>query len=171
MLDYIVNNKEWIFSGIGISGVVLLFWIFMHFYRRKDLPYRENMPNNTSQTQPVNATQVGDIPQEDVCRIVEELEETPPLHSDDARKNYVGLNVDWLTEYYSANKKNDDLIRVSLTVVTESFRPISVHCEVNLSDYKQFSILKREAKIRVVGKIVKFESYFFELSDVRLYFQ
>lgn len=171
MLDYILNNKEWIFSGIGVSTIVLLFLCFKYFFRRNNPPQRQNTPNSTSNPQPVTMVQTGDIPQDEVCRIVQELREMPPLQHDDLRKNYVGLKVDWLTEYFSAYKRNDDLIRVNLTLITKSSRDIDIVCEVKLSEYKQFSILKRGAKIRVVGEIAKFESSSFEISNVRLFFQ
>jgi hypothetical protein len=99
------------------------------------------------------------------------MEKMPPLHLDEVRKKYVGLNVDWFAEYSSAYKLNDDLIRVALTAITKSFRPISVWCEVRLSEYKQFSILKKKTKVRVIGTILKFGDYYFELSNVKLFFQ
>jgi hypothetical protein len=129
------------------------------------------MMTNTSDHQPATPVLVGDVPQDKVYQIIQELQLIPPLHVDDIKKHYVGLKVDWLTEYYSAYKKNDDWIRVNLTLITESSRPIDVNCEVKLSEYKQFAILKRGSKVRVTGEIAKFESYSFEMSNVRLFFE
>lgn len=174
MLDYILKNKEWIFSGAGVSAVGLLFLALRYFFRRNALIHRKNeqsIPTNTPESQPHRMIQPGDIPQEDVYRILQELEEMPPLHLEDVIQNYIGLSVNWLTEYGSAYKKDDDLIRVLLTLTTKSFRPINVSCEVKLSEYKQFSILKRKAKVRVMGNISKFEPYSFELSNVKLFFE
>ena len=171
MLDYILKNKEWIFSGIGVSTIVLLFLCFKYFFRRNNPPNRQNTLNSTPNPQPGTMVQAGDIPQDEVYRIVKEIEEMPPLHVHDVRKNYIGLKVDWLTEYGLAHKRNDDFIQVILTLATKSTLRLGVVCEVKLSEYKQFSILKRGAKIRVVGEIAKFESDFFEISNVRLFFQ
>jgi hypothetical protein len=171
MLDYILKNKEWIFSGIGVSTIGLLFLCFKYFFRRNNPPHRQNTLNSTPNPQPGTMVQTGDISQDEVYRIVKELQEMPPLHLDDVRKNYVGLKVDWLTEYSSAQKKNDDFIQVILTLATKSTLRLGVVCEVKLSEYKQFSILKRGAKIRVVGEIAKFKSNYFEISNVRLFFQ
>ena len=169
MLDYILKNKEWIFSGIGVSTIALLFLCFKYFFRR-NRSHTQNAADNTSNSESILEVSDGEFPQEDVYRIMKELEKMPPLHVDDMRRNYVGLKVDWLTEYFSAYEKDDDLIRVNLTLLTKSTRPINVNCEVKLSEYKKFSILKRGAKVRVVGEIAKFESYSFDLSKVMLFF-
>lgn len=175
MLDYIMENKEWIFSGIGISAGGVIFLVFKYFWHRnqniKAMPRTSSAPQTPIITGSPSQTINSDIPQDDIYRIVQEVEDMPPLHFDDVRKNYIGLNVDWLTEYHSAYKKSDDLIRVDLTAITKSFRPINVYCEVSLSEYKQFSILKRKARVRITGTISKFDSHSFWLSNVKLYFQ
>jgi hypothetical protein len=174
LLDYILKNKEWIFSGIGVTVIVLLGLVFKYLLRKKDVTNRKNVEsiqNNSGESDISKIGQAGDMAQEDVYRIIQELEGMPPLHIDDVTKNYIGLNVDWLTEYNSAYKKGGDLIRVFLTLITESNRPINVRCEVKLSEYKQFSILKRNAKVRVIGKIASFDSYDIELSNIKLFFQ
>jgi len=182
MIDYILHNKEWIFSGIGVTILGLLFLIIRYFFKKKHISIKgpEGITTNITKPEPPYTAHENSMPQEDVYKITRELEEMPPLHLDDITKNYIGLNVDWLTEYSSAYKKDNDLIRVHLRLITKLFqpifvrlifvRPIFVWCEVKLSDYKQFSILKRNAKIRVIGKIIKFEPYSIELSDVNLFF-
>jgi len=182
MVDYILNNKEWIFSGIGVAIFIYLIPLLIrHLYKKKHPVFIKdkdiissniNTISNITKPEYHEIVQDSAMPQDDVLKIIEELEEMPPLHLDDVTKNYVGINVDWLTEYSSASKitKDDDLIDVSLYLISKSFRPICVRCEVNLSDYKQFSILKRNAKIRVVGKIAKFRPYYIELSNVKLFF-
>jgi len=180
MLDYILNNKEWIFSGIGVTIFIYLIPLLIrHLYKKKhpvNIKDKESISSNivtisnVTESESHEIVQDSAMPQDDLIRIIKELKEMPPLHLDDVTKNYIGINVDWLTEYWSAYKKDDDLIRVSLELISESFRPIEVRCEVKLSDYKQFSILKRNAKIRVIGKIAKFEPYYIELSNVKLFF-
>lgn len=174
MLDYIMKNKEWIFSGIGVSLIAGLLFVIKHVWQtNKKIETVANtvaLPEPAAkgiESQDVKST---DILQDDIERVVQEVEDMPPLHLDDVRKNYIGLYVDWMTEYCSAYKKDDDIIRVSLTAITTCFRPINVNCEVSLSEYKQFSILKRKAKVRIVGTISKFDSYSFELSNVKLFF-
>ena len=185
MLDYILNNKEWIFSGVGVLSVIVLLLglVFNYWFRKNGVIYRrdvESIRNNigeseipkivVGESEIPKIVEVGDMVQEDVYGIIQELERMPPLHLYDVTKKYIGLNVDWLTEYASAYKKDEDLIRVFLYLITKSFRPIYVFCEVNLSEYNQFSILKRNAKVRVIGKIAHFDCYYIELSNVKLFF-
>jgi len=170
LIDYILKNKEWIFSGIGVSTIALLFIIFKYFIHHKTPLTNKDKPKGTN-VQSDSVIQSGDIPQNQVYRIIKEIEEMPPLQLDSIRKHYIGLNVDWLTEYYSAYKAENGLIKVYLTLITESFRPINVNCEVNFSEYKQFSIVKRGTKIKIIGEISKFEDYSFWIKNAKLFFQ
>lgn len=47
MIDYILNNKEWIFSGIGVSAIALIFLCFKYFFRQNNPPHRKNIVNST----------------------------------------------------------------------------------------------------------------------------
>jgi hypothetical protein len=173
LFEYILDNKEWIFSGIGVFILGLIF-LFFKYFLKKDRSQEKNIEiisRNIPNSEISNLAPTSDIAQEEVFKIIQDFESLPPLQLDDIRRHYRGLNVDWMTEYSSVYKKDDDVIRVSLHLITKSFRPISVHCEVKLSEYKQFSILKRKAKIRVTGKVIEFRPYSIELSDVKLVFQ
>ena len=173
MLDYILKNKEWLFSGIGVTFIGLLL-LFIRYLFKKKTPRTKNdierVTNNITKAKTNGIVHVSAMSQEDVYRIIQELKEMPPLHIEDITKNYVGLNVDLLTEYFSAYQKDADLIRVQLFLIGNSFNPVTVWCEVNLSEYKQFSILKKNAKIRVIGKIAKIDLYSVSLSNVKLFF-
>lgn len=202
MIDYILGNKEWIFSGIGITVLYLLYLLIKHLFKKKSpitLKDIKSIPSSVKQSEVYEVKQLnfkgeGDsdtdklrrsdnkqethitkksyMSQEDARRITKELNEMPPLHINDVAKNYTGFNIDWMTEYSTASIRKDDLIGV--TVLMEAIgtiRPIVIHFEVNLSEYKQFSILKSGAKIRVTGQIVKFEPYIIELSNVVIFFE
>ena len=106
----------------------------------------------------------------EVYNIMKKIDQLPPLQIEEFCKNYIGLKVNWITEYNSADKQGDDKIRVRLHLISKSFRPISVCCEVNLSEHKKFTILNKKAKVRVNGEITIFEEYNIELSNVTLSF-
>lgn len=174
MLDYIMKNKEWIFSGIGVSIIAGLFFAVKYVWQMnekiKTVANTTGLPQPTANEIESQGVRSTDILQDDISRIVLEVENMPPLQLDDVRKNYIGLYVDWMTKYSYAYKKNGDIIRVSLTAITTCFHPINVNCEVSLPEYRQFSILKRNAKVRIIGTISKFDNYSFELSNVTLFF-
>jgi hypothetical protein len=198
MLDYILKNKEWMFSGIGVAIILLIINYFSQKKSTKTSKDIESIPSSVKQPEVFEVKQInskGDddtdtdklsrsdneqetyitkqsyITQEDARRITRELDEMPPLHIDDVTKNYIGFNVDWITEYFSAHKIKDDLIGVRVFIeASGTVRPIVIHFQVYLSEYKQFSILKSGDKIRVTGQIVKFEPYIIELSNVRVFF-
>jgi hypothetical protein len=163
ILDYIFKNKEWIFSGIGVTLLGLFFFLIKHFLSKKSPMIREEIKNiaeTSTNLEPIKIIRSSAMSQEDVGRIMKELDDMPPLHIDDITKNYLGFDVNWLTRYSSASKDKDDLINVCLTIdLRHTVRPILIYCTVKLSDYRQFSILKSGAKVRVVGKIDKFDHY------------
>ncbi len=187
---------SWIIVGVVVSILmaVLLYSCYWFGYNFKDLfpKLTKTGPALAKPEQEVIATELAkpeqevitpmprdittilqtcNMPQNDVLRLINYLEALPPLLVADLTKHYIGLTVDWLTEYSSARKRTDSLIRVCLFLITDSYRPIQVWCEVDLLEYKRFSILKSKAKIRVTGNIVGFHPYYVELSNVRLYFE
>jgi hypothetical protein len=91
----------------------------------------------------------------------------------DFRKNYIGLTANWCTKYVSARKVDDSSIRVMLELLTplRLLRPVHIWCVVDLSEYKQFSVLKRRARIRITGNIAELEWDSITLSNVTLYFE
>jgi hypothetical protein len=39
-MNWIINNKEWLFSGLGITIITLIFWFLRHYFKEK--PERTN---------------------------------------------------------------------------------------------------------------------------------
>jgi SPFH domain / Band 7 family len=64
-IDYIVKNKEWIFSGIGVFGISAVLWICRLFFQ----PWRRKRAENTSKSElshkkTSGPTDIDGIPQE-----------------------------------------------------------------------------------------------------------
>ena len=107
ILDYIFKNKEWIFSGIGVTLLGLFFFLIKHFLSKKSPMIREEIKNiaeTSTNLEPIKIIRSSAMSQEDVGRIMKELDDMPPLHIDDITKNYLGFDVNWLTRYSSASK-------------------------------------------------------------------
>jgi len=169
MIKYILDNKEWIFSGIGVlffSGIFILIRYLILRNRKVIPPTIEGISEDLK----VEATQNSDISQFDVPKIMKSLDDIPPLQLEENLKKFTGLNINWTATYSSAYKKEDDSARIRLDLDVKSFRPITLWCEVKLSDYKKLKILKKNTKIRIIGEITKFENYHIKLSNVKLIF-
>ena len=83
MFDYILKNKEWIFSGIGVSAITIIFLVFKNFWRKNQ--NIETIPNSTAGSQAPTIT--SDIPQDDIYKIVREWKRCPHYISTRLEKN------------------------------------------------------------------------------------
>lgn len=163
IIDYLVNNKEWMFSGIGVVvlGFVLTrLWprIFHRGEQRSGTVIviqagsSERSPlGEPRQQYAANITKVAAIT---LAEIVDALEKAPPLQREDVAKRYEGLIVQWETKLWNAemiDDDNDDEVRLTL-----DFGPGNTHlvyCNVKLSDYKELGVLPKGSPITVMGKI------------------
>ena len=97
--------------------------------------------------------------------------DAPPLQRDRVAESYVGLRVEWETEFVSGRVSADGgSIRLHLTVPDAKHQPKSVWCDVSTSDYRELGILPEGAKVRVSGEIQQVVSYGVDLKDARLHF-
>lgn len=169
MIKYILNNKEWIFSGIGVlffSGFIILIRYLIPKIKKFFTPANDVITEDSE----IENNQKSDISQFDVPSIMKSFDDVPPVQLEENLKKFVGLNINWTATYSSAYKKTEDSVRISLDLNVNSFRPITLWCEVNLSEYNQLNILKKNTQIRIIGEIAKFEVYHIELSNVTLIF-
>jgi hypothetical protein len=91
--------------------------------------------------------------------IFAELEKLPPLQREEIAKNYVGINVDWDAEPYSAKrvqKEGSDTKLVDLCFRSTDDKLI--WCDkVDISNYPEFKIMKTGTKVRVTGTISRID--------------
>ena len=155
MIKYILDNKEWVFSGIGVlffSGIFILIR-YLTLRNRKVIP---STIKGISEDLKVEAAQNSDISQFDVPKIMKSLDDIPPLQLEENLKKFTGLNINWTATYSSAYKKEGDHARIRFDLDVKSFRPVTLWCEVKLSDYKKLKLLKKNAKIRIIAQDAKF---------------
>jgi hypothetical protein len=180
ILEYVNKNKEWLFSGVGVA---VIGYVAAHFWGR---PNTKSQPaqsaviivqTSTQEAQQFNGTEQIDqgapahitkISTITLAEILTTLEKAPPLQKNEIAKNYNGLNVQWETKLWSAEKKADELVNLTL-----DFGPSDmhlVHCSVRLSDYRELGILPKGAPITVIGHIKEIGRQSATLDDVQLFF-
>ncbi|MEE9167464.1 MAG: hypothetical protein V3U24_08425 [Candidatus Neomarinimicrobiota bacterium] len=184
MIDWIIENKEWLFSGIGVLPVAVIMPKLITLIRKKltqpeskaDLEIQ--VPSLLSKTRAQDESYKAQDSQDESKptildrnelspgRILEVLENTPPLQHQDIIKHYIGMPVDWDVAFFSARKQKDGMIRLTL-----SHPEIGgiISCSVRLSEYKEIAVMKKGAKLRVTGTIADISDPCFDLSDVKLH--
>lgn len=174
MFRFILDNKEWIFSGIGVAVIGILITIL----RRKSTksPQVVIHVSGTDQTQseeiqsvdvsPVSIERISPITFEDISKAINEA---PPFQRQQVAKNFVGIRVEWDAFLKGAYGDKDDMVRLRLT--TNKKMPLdTIHCKVPLSQYSELGVLPEGTRIRIQGKIEEADTYDVSLADVRLFF-
>jgi hypothetical protein len=79
------------------------------------------------------------------------VEDAPPLQRDRIANSYIGLRVEWDTEYTNGSKLDNGHIKLQLSPFGKIHT--SVWCEVPEDEYRELAILPNRSKIRVYGEI------------------
>jgi hypothetical protein len=178
ILDLLIKNKEWLFSGIGIVLILGLFSIIRKLiYRQKKESIPLSGPQNLKvifESPPSPAiietksapysTPANIVPLESLSpsEIFRTIREAPLLQQDEITKHYIGLKVTWEGKLSSASTKENDIVRMYMYSL---YDPIVF--EVNKNDYPGLGLLKKDTIITIEGIIDKIEGYF-TIKDARI---
>jgi hypothetical protein len=172
MLKWLLNNKEWLFSGGGIVVMVFLFRFIARYLRKRKLvasPAKEQPLAKIIEGPPVKASEIKkDIKTDSLSAdaIMARIEEAPFLQQPDIIKHYIGLRVTWDGTLVSAEKKAL-LICLLINVGKKDMKPIIVSVDFFPSQCPGIGLLKYGHPIRVSGVISKIHDYF-ELNYARI---
>jgi hypothetical protein len=100
--------------------------------------------------------------------IREALESAPPLLSCDVARHYVGLEVQWVANLFSANREGDDDVNVYLTMCEHNSHMVIFR--VKYSTCRLLGVLKKGSPITVMGRIKEVKLFHTILEDVQLIF-
>lgn len=162
MFDWIWDNKEWLFSGVG--GIILVL-VFSWFKNRIKSQKTQELPLNGATLQdiidaPPPPKQEPDILATSLSpgKIIKEVESVPFLQRPDISKQYEGIKVSWKGKLCNAKKINEKNIRLQITV-TEGKDYTSIFFNVNPKQYPGIGLLREGHEILVEGRIEEVSSY------------
>lgn len=157
MIDWILENKEWIFSGIGIAILSGIFVLIKKVFVKRKSPI--NSPEKTTiQAHHNNETQTVHSERKTLRStltpkaILEAVNAVPPLQRKDIAKHYSGIRVRWsgtVTDIEPLHIGPDVVIVLNSGKL--AFRDI--YFVVNPSEYKGLSLLDIGQRITVEGDI------------------
>lgn len=178
MIDYILANKEWIFSGVGVLIVGSLCGVAYRLLIKRASPPQHGhvtivqvanhnhvpAPSQVPAQSPSPITRITPITMQE---IKDAISEAPPLQRADIIKHYEGITIQWETRLFNATANDKNNVRLALDFPTG----ISlVYCDVRLSDYSELGVLPRGAPISVIGRIKQVDATFVTLEDAQLLF-
>ena len=169
MLAWLNTNKEWLFSGLGITlvaGLVAAVRAAVSKPRSTPtaaaptaIPLEQSdavVPATTVRVSAISAQEIHDA-----------IASAPPMQQEDKARHFIGLRVQWRTELISATRR-DDSVRLQLRGGGSS-RP-TVWCRVRFDEYRELAILSTNSPIIVNGLIESAENFRIELKEVGLTF-
>lgn len=176
MIKFISENKEWIFSGIGVTILIFVYALIRKIYFKKNKATQKveihlhpsNASSKTDDPELIPIEKINLLSFEDIEKA---LAKAPPLQRDDVKKNFRGIKVMWDGYLKAASKKDNNIVSLRLAPGLKPIDHLStILCEVSLNDYRELGILPEGAKIRIQGEIAKAEKYDVKLINVKLFF-
>jgi hypothetical protein len=151
MLDWIIRNKEWLFSGAGISGIG---WLLRATTRRRsrDKPSPLDPPDGPQAIRPAAAKRA--------------VMAAPLLQQPDIVRHYIGLTARDRGRLLEARPESGGDVRVHIAGTSAK----SIFCTVNRAAHPGLSLLREGAPITVEGNISNIHQFGVELENARLYF-
>jgi len=162
MFDWIWDNKDWLFSGVGL---IIIFLVISWFKNRIKSRKTQELSLNGANLQdiidaPPPPKQEPDILATSLSpgKIIKEVESAPFLQRPDISKQYEGIKVSWKGKLCNANKINEKNIRLYITV-TEEKGYTSIFFNVNPKQYPGIGLLREGHEILVEGRIERVSSH------------
>jgi len=159
MLKYFIENKEWLFSGIGVFILAVVIGIIKFILnRRKSNKLRKE--NFTKEQIPFETdkgdTDALELPNITVKTIIDEILNAPPFQRDAVSENYKGIKVRWEGKLWNVGKVDfsGKTVRVEFHPIPENLH-YSVLLRVNIDRYPELRVAKRGSMIAAEGKIIR----------------
>jgi type II secretory pathway component PulC len=95
------------------------------------------------------------------------LESAPPLQRERIASSYIGLRVEWDTEFSNGKQLDNGRIRLHLSALSKTHA--SIWCDVSAEEYRELSILTKGSKIRIYGEIESVNSHGIDIKNAQLH--
>ncbi len=184
-MNYIIENKDWIFSGIGIFIISVIIYAVKFFIKNKSshesslplnihsLPKENNNLPNSQVGRKIDSPINNDLT---TLNILDEIKNTPLLQQKDLIKSYIGQNINWETQISSITEIGKNKVTLQLNTHAQiTSKPKGetyslIYCNVNLNNYPELRMMKIGANITIEGKIDMIKPPKFDVSDVKLHY-
>jgi hypothetical protein len=161
MIDWVIKNREWLFSGIGVAFLLSLVG-FLRFIRRR------LSKNYTSTGDPAISTVSTSIKKEAYPFEVEDYSKkpspwdiqssitaTPPFQQPAKSSSYAGLKVQWVLTFKACSDRGNGKVMICTTDAKGT--PWVYFDEVEIDRYPRFKIAHSGERILFAGTIVRIE--------------
>lgn len=176
MFSFLWDNKEWLFSGIGIVILIVLIKAFRVLWIRKKTIPQSSAEYVNGETPVTTSEKKGELDSEGGIlsepimphQIRKAIDNLPILQRTDAAKHYIDMHVVWRLPLISISKKWDDPNTLSLLLADRTDLMISggVSFDVNSDKYPGLGLLKEKDIVEVDGRIKTIDTHVIKLYNV-----
>ena len=197
MLRYIRDNKQWIFSGIGVFVIGLIASGIYHFSgprtSNQDAANVERAPRldadlNKPTHLAVPTPEMSPKPRETTTPTIREAKMTEPtpmqirdalsklttLQQEDVVRVYKGIRVEWELDFHSASRSDEtrsDIIDIAFNLPGDASSRPTIWCwAVKFARYPEFKAMTPGRRVRVTGVIGHVDSGRIDIERVSFVF-
>ena len=172
IIEYINENKDWIFSGVGATGILIFIKLFK-LNKSDAVETQKKVENNLISLNKSNNNSIQIIEKQitnhhsstsndskDVdftnispIDIKSEIENAPLYQQHKIANHYVGLRINWDLELFHMFKKDENIISVGLVPMNKIYP--SIDFEADLKKYPFFKIAKKGQHYCLKGEIIE----------------
>lgn len=172
-MSWIVDNKQWLFSGVGVAistAIIGLVWrVFSHKRSSYTIspapadraPTQQILPQIVTTSSSAAAVPILQMSLDD---ILSDIQSRPPFQRDETIKHYIGTKVRFAGQMVFLLKKNDEEVDISIRP-NDSYYP-EVEFLVSVLKYPEFKVIKNGAPLVVEGRIIEIGYGRVQLEDV-----
>ena len=167
ILEFLIKNKEWLFSGIGVAIIIGLLSQFKKFFNKKKKGLTTNGPKEAiinNAELPLSFNKKSElfknlkhiISPESLSpnEIYKDIKSVPLLQQQELIKHYIGIKVIWDGKLFDINRIDDNVVRIGLDCNEKI-----IFFKVNEKDYSGLGLLKTETLMKVEGIIEEIRDY------------
>lgn len=132
MFKWIVENRQWLFSGIGITAALGLIKLFIWARSQKPRTLAETPALAARQSASLGTGPKPTTPTGNEIAIT--VDDSPPFQREQIGKNYIGLMISWPIIFYSLTRLPNGRYIVGLAYGAETWGA-KITVNVNIDDY------------------------------------
>jgi len=167
MKELLLNNYEWIFSGIGVF-VISIGMIFLK--KQENNKNEQSVKIDSSHNNQINIFQNqntrSSIHKEDAeynidaKDVMDQIDNAPPFQKKEIVKNFLGHNIYWEVSYSSVTSIQKN--RIDVMARYKGTYPW-VYFKANIKDYPFLKIAKKGEPLKIRGEITRIKDGGFEV--------
>ena len=152
-IKWVIENKEWLFSGLGIVVIGALYALFRELINSKNKTEKviaPSAPTVSLTNPPMQITPIAFL-NKTLEDIINDIESRPPFQRDEAVKHYIGARFRYSGFLFGLYKRENNQIMIVLAPKGLALR--SVRCLVNVNAYPELKVIHEGSEMTVEGKI------------------